>query len=120
AQSVPLKHNESTAQEVCIYRDGTLRLCPGPRPVNGLCNASTENGGPYQNPSSSNLCTAGTASGVVTGSTTYTWTCFGLNGGTNDACTAQRFVHEIAVCGPAHGVATQNPPTQGLCEVGNA
>lgn len=120
ALSVPLSHNKATPQEVCITRDGTLVPCPTAQPVNGVCNAAIVNGGPYNNPPTGNLCTSGIASGIMIGASSYSWTCFGQNGGSNQLCTTPRVVPEMAVCGPANGVPTQTAPTTGLCSVGTA
>lgn len=54
--------------------------------VNGAC--GTANGVASTTAPNVNLCSAGTPSNVVTGATTYTWTCAGQNGGTTDSCSA--------------------------------
>ena len=54
--------------------------------VNGACGAA--NGVASTTAPTANLCSAGTPSNVVTGATTYTWTCAGQSGGTTESCSA--------------------------------
>ena len=58
-------------------------------PVNGVCGAS--NNGAFVTPPTSGLCNQGTPS-VVTGTTSWNWTCSGQNGGTTASCSAQKIV----------------------------
>jgi serine protease AprX len=67
----------------------TVAFEPIPPPVNGAC--GTANGVAVLAASSANLCSAGTASGVFTRSLSFTWVCYGVNGGTSDnSCAAPR------------------------------
>lgn len=71
--------------------------------VTGLVTSSpvcgTANGQTFSNPpASSNLCSVGTASSVITNPTTYTWTCD--NGGQSVSCSANRFVPPPTDCAP--------------------
>jgi hypothetical protein len=55
-------------------------------PVNGQCGSAS--GGTFSTKPTSNLCSAGTA-GTVSGSGPWTWTCNGLNGGSDSpTCSA--------------------------------
>jgi hypothetical protein len=56
--------------------------------VNGAC-GSASNATLVTSAPSSNLCSAGTPTAVTTGTSTYTWGCTGLNGGSTDnTCSA--------------------------------
>lgn len=54
-------------------------------PVAGVCGSS--NGGLFTLVPATNLCSVGTAS-TVTGTTTLSWTCSGVNGGVQTSCSA--------------------------------
>jgi parallel beta-helix repeat protein len=56
--------------------------------VNGQCGSA--NGTVQYTAPATNLCTAGTASLVVTGTSSYTWTCAGVSGGTTASCQAPK------------------------------
>ncbi|MEF2175373.1 MAG: InlB B-repeat-containing protein, partial [Candidatus Absconditabacteria bacterium] len=56
--------------------------------VNGSC--GTANGVAVVTSPTSNLCSAGNASTVTTNTGTYTWSCNGINTGTDTSCTASR------------------------------
>ena len=72
--------------------DGEPILCFAPYSssplVNGACGSS--NGQTLTSAPSTNLCSAGTASSVTSGTSAYTWTCNGSSGGTNASCSATR------------------------------
>lgn len=53
--------------------------------INGVCGSA--NGGTFPAAPSSNLCSVGTAT-TVSGSGPWTWTCQGINGGSNASCSA--------------------------------
>jgi len=57
-------------------------------PIDGLCNATTENTIYYTGTAPTALCSSGTASGLSYNDTTHiwTWSCEGANGGTTDSC----------------------------------
>lgn len=59
-----------------------------PAAVNGVCGSS--NNGTFSTAPSTNLCSAGTNTSVITNTTTYNWSCNGSNGGTNVSCSATR------------------------------
>ncbi len=82
--------------------------------INGACGSSN-----YTIASTApdeNLCIAGTESSVTTNSTTYTWTCSGINGGTSDACVTN-ITGEVTngVCGSSDGQSFTSAPTTNLC-----
>ncbi|OGW37758.1 MAG: hypothetical protein A2Y97_09030 [Nitrospirae bacterium RBG_13_39_12] len=54
-------------------------------PVNGVC--GTSSGGTFTTAPTTNLCSAGTATGV-SGSGPWTWSCTGSNGGSTANCSA--------------------------------
>ena len=56
---------------------------------------------------STNLCQTGTASAVSLTGSTYTWTCSGISGGTNDSCSAMK--KAVTGCVMRHPVAWSEP-----------
>ncbi len=73
---------------ICITCDSDGGGGGGPSPVNGVC-ASTH----YS-------CSAGTSANNVAGSTTWTWSCLGLNGGTTANCSENMVIN--GVCAATH------------------
>jgi len=65
--------------------DGAPASCSAQLKVNGACGSS--HGGTFPTIPTSNLCNAGTASGV-SGTGQWNWTCSGLYGGTPAPCSA--------------------------------
>jgi len=113
-------HNGGTSTNcyVSIINEGyTVWFTGGaaPTPVDGTCGSSQ--GGSFTSAPSTNLCSAGTASSVTTGSTTYTWSCVGSNGGSTASCSANIAVN--GSCGSANGTSSYDQPTN-LCSVGTA
>lgn len=103
--------------------DGTL-LDPGytqifaiedPVPVvNGAC--GTADGAAFVAVPDTNLCAAGTASGVTANADTYTWSCTGSGGGTTASCSADlAYAIDVSAEVPAGGSAscTDNPVIHG-------
>jgi len=106
--------NSTGDKDVCVTQEGDIVLCPNL--VLGSCGLAA--GHTYSTPPSSNLCSAGTASAVTTNPTTYDWTCTGSGGSVS--CQANRITAVNGVCGPAAGHSYSTPPTNGLCNAGNA
>ena len=79
-------------------------------PVNGACGSA--NGIPSLVVPSANLCSAGTASAVSSGTSNYTWSCNGSGGGTNASCSAPRQYTVSATAG-ANGTLTCVSPATG-------
>lgn len=65
-----------------------LRGFTAPTLVNGSCGSA--NGIPRMDEPSSNLCSAGIPSSVVSDVAAYTWSCAGTGGGSSDNCLAPR------------------------------
>ena len=65
----------------------TYRL---PRPVNGTCGSAHRTIPLVTNAPISSLCSAGTSSTVASNNSDFTWTCNGVDGGTNANCSASR------------------------------
>jgi hypothetical protein len=88
--------------------------------VKGVCGPASGVGS--STAPSSGLCSSGTASAVSGGNgSAWTWTCFGLNGGSNASCSAPYIAPIInGACGPANGVPTNTAPSSGLCSAGTA
>ena len=80
-------------------------------PVNGACGSA--NAVPGLAAPSSNLCSAGTATAVVSGSNSFTWSCNGVNGGTNASCAAPRQYTVTATAGANGTLTCANPVTAG-------
>lgn len=57
-------------------------------PVNGVC--GTADGATYTTAPVSGLCSAGNASSVTVNTSTFTWSCSGINGGVTDQCSADK------------------------------
>ncbi|MFZ5483276.1 MAG: hypothetical protein ACOZB0_03525 [Pseudomonadota bacterium] len=73
-------------------------------------------------PNSSNLCTAGTPTMAIAGSTGFSWTCSSPNGDTNyDAyCNASRGYQVTLIENDANGSAAFQSPANGIVTAGNA
>jgi hypothetical protein len=76
--------NQSAAATATITVKNSDQL-----PVNGVCGDSINS--TFITPPTTGLCASGTPS-VVTETTTWNWTCSGLNGGTTASCSAQKIV----------------------------
>lgn len=81
--------------------------------ANGVC--VTYNQGLTQEPT--DLCMAGDPS-VVAGSGPWSWTCYGLYGGTDADCSANLLVN--GACGPSNGGTFATMPVTNLCNSGTA
>lgn len=90
---------------------GLTASCSAPRSllVNGVCGSAASV--PSLAPPSTNLCAAGTPSAVNTLDTTYSWSCGGLNGGTNASCTAPRDTLTVTT------VYTADPGFESFCGI---
>ncbi|MDD5696485.1 MAG: hypothetical protein PHO90_00735, partial [Candidatus Pacebacteria bacterium] len=95
--------------------------------VNGDCGPLDGNyyREPFSPPASS-LCSAGTPSSV-SGSGPWSWTCRGIDGGSNDYCSAQKTSVSSALCcctpvngqcGSSNGGTFSSAPTYNLCSSG--
>lgn len=74
-----------------------------PISVNGACGSS--NGGTFTVVPSNNLCATGSAS-VVSGSGPWSWTCTGVNSGTNASCSADIQAYDLTVTLSGNGAGT--------------
>lgn len=61
---------------------------PASTPTAGSCGGAA--GQLTANPPTINLCSTGVPSAIVSGTGTYTWSCFGTDGGSNASCSAPR------------------------------
>ena len=107
---------DQPSSSLCSYGSNTtLNLssniwywnCTNNPGVNASCytyktTCGSSNGGSFTSAPSTNLCTYGSASGVTTNPTTYTWTCTG-NDSLAVSCSATRLLPENGVCGTANG-----------------
>ncbi|MDR3554780.1 MAG: SBBP repeat-containing protein [Syntrophobacteraceae bacterium] len=94
---------------------GTNAGCLANLKVNGACGSS--GGGSFTAAPATNLCGGGTAS-TVSGSGPWTWSCTGLNGGTNAGCSANLIVN--GACGSSGGGSFYSAPTKNLCGSGTS
>ena len=78
--------------------------------VDGVCGSS--NGGSFTTAPLTGLCDAGDPSDVIDNTTTFDWTCDGINGGTNDTCSATQLEGN---CGSACNETSLTPPSTNLC-----
>ena len=96
--------------------------------IDGACGSA--NGGTFGTAPATNLCAAGTAT-AVSGTGPWTWSCMGLNGGTNANCSAgirtkiglpwmQLLLAQPVngACGSANGGMFPTAPTENLCSTG--
>ncbi|MBF0266300.1 MAG: hypothetical protein HQL46_13630 [Gammaproteobacteria bacterium] len=92
-------------------------------PVNGVCGSSHDS--TLSNEPTTNLCSTGVSS-TVSGTGPWTWTCSGINDGTNASCTANlQYVAPPPVtpinasCGSSHNNYFSSQPSSNLCSSGN-
>ena len=83
--------------------------------VGSLCGSA--NGASTLSAPTSGLCKYGTASGVTTNTSNFTWTCSACGGSTS--CSAPKTVINGA-CGSTNGGSYSSKPTSGLCNAGSA
>lgn len=88
-------------------------------PVNGSCGSA--DGTTVSSAPSTNLCSSGTATAVSSNNSTYTWTCYGQYGGTNDACGANKQVvnnlDEDDDDDNSHQNNSNNPNSNAYCQI---
>ena len=96
-------------RSVSLVVTGLVEAVPG-APVNAVCGSA--NSTPSLVAPSANLCGAGTATAVTSGTNSFTWSCNGDNGGTNASCTAPRQYVVTATAG-ANGTLTCTNPVVG-------
>jgi hypothetical protein len=85
--------------------------------TNGVCGSS--NGGTFDIVPTTNLCNAGTFSGM-SGVGPWYWSCYGQNGGNNVSCSANKtaVAGTDGQCGSANGSSYNTAPTESLCNAG--
>lgn len=81
-QTVRVAFRNVSNDKFLLLLDDLLIQNVGP----GVC--GTSHGGLFSAPPAANLCSAGTASAVTAGPSTYTWACNGTGGGGNASCSA--------------------------------
>ena len=95
---------------------GKNASCSASIEVNGACGPA--NGEDFLKAPTSNLCSAGTASKVSSGSGQWSWSCAGSGGGTSASCLAHIEVN--GACGSANGENFLTAPASNLCSSGTA
>ncbi len=95
---------------------GAQANCSAKLEVIGACGPANKSSY-YAQPSSSDLCTGGTAS-KVTGKGPWNWSCAGSNGGSTAKCSAK--LEANGACGSANGEDLLKAPASNLCSTGKA
>ena len=95
---------------------GTNASCSASLIVNGSCGRSNQQD--FSSAPTTGLCNSGNASPVSGTGLPWTWSCTGLNSGTNASCSASLIVN--GSCGPSNQQDFSSAPTTGLCNSGNA
>ncbi len=89
-----------------------------PAPVNGICGSS--HGATLAAAPTTNLCSDGNSSAVA-GTGPWSWSCSGVNGGSNANCSASAAPVPVnGICGSSHGATLSAAPTTNLCSDGNS
>ncbi|MCL2474118.1 MAG: hypothetical protein FWF23_04365, partial [Alphaproteobacteria bacterium] len=91
----------------------TINTCSAPKMIDGAC-GSADGTNAYTEPTA-NMCTEGIQS-EFSNTDPWTWTCDGINGGTDATCTVNKTVN--GGCGTADGTSLYSAPFAGLCETG--
>ena len=94
---------------------GDAATCTAAPKQDAICGAASAVG--HHEMPSADLCSLGTPS-PLQGNGPWSWSCAGVNGGANVACTAANAVS--GQCGDANGVAVSQAPTGNLCQRGKA
>ncbi|MGE3623650.1 MAG: cellulase family glycosylhydrolase [Bdellovibrionales bacterium] len=94
---------------------GSSASCSATLRINAACGSS--NGASFASKPTTDLCSAGNAS-AVSGSGPWTWSCAGINGGSNVSCSAKLIVN--GMCGAAAGTGSTTRPSNNLCSQGTA
>jgi len=91
-------------------------------PVNGVCGVADGNNYNYppDEPETDDLCTSGNYGDMIYYGGGWIWTCYGINGGTNDSCEAYNNEPVDALCGLYDGNYYDDPPSdpEDFCELG--
>lgn len=101
---------DNTFYIASVTQSCTVNVAFGTQPAatNGACGSS--HGQTLSSPPTANLCASGTASGVSTESSAYTWTCGGSNGGSTASCSATKNVPVSSGDDPGMGGGLWVPP----------
>lgn len=93
---------------------------PPPSPVSGItgsaCDKMTSADSATFLADSRAMCSSGDVGNFQKTFGTYSWTCYGSNGGGNQSCSAPRIVNNVG--GSSCGVAFYSKPTGNLCAEG--
>ncbi|MFA5013366.1 MAG: hypothetical protein WC520_02255 [Candidatus Paceibacterota bacterium] len=96
---------------------GATAGCYAYERVDAFCGSA--NGSTVSTKPTINLCSAGSAS-AVNGSGPWTWTCNGINGGTNKSCSANKTAatptQTPGDCGSSDGKSFSSKPSTNLCD----
>jgi len=92
----------------------TCTWTPTPIPVSGVCGSA--NGVAVSTQPTTNLCSAGSASPVVTASSgAWAWACYGSNGGSNASCSADTgTVNPTSACSLKVTLSPSSPVAQNV------
>jgi len=97
--------------------DGSNANCSAMLKTDGVCGSAQGHGYPSTSniDLSSERCASGTFTSFTDAGSTWTWSCNGINGGTNANCSAMKVAG-----GTAHGQTRRDEPTTNLCAYGTA
>jgi len=84
-------------------------------PINAVCGSADRDA--FYSAPTTNLCNVTNTPAVVTGAGPWSWTCTGINGGSNATCSAYKKVD--GQCGSSNGGTFTSAPTTNLCNVTN-
>jgi len=93
----------------------TFEYDPTKAPINGLCGFASGHGYYTKDViAPEERCSAGTFGGTFTDNGySWSWTCNGINGGTNASCSANK-----VACGSYHNTIRRDQPSSNLCSYG--
>lgn len=118
--ATPLSGTGPWAWQCLGASGGTSASCSAslsPSPLQGVC--GTANNSSFLNTPSNNLCSVGAPSPVTGATSTWSWSCSGVNGGGAAMCGAVRtVVPVVGICGISDGAPLQSIPTSNLCLTG--
>ncbi len=89
---------------------GSSASCSAPQIVAGACGSASGSTPLTTTPAGTAACSAGTVVSIVTGTTTFTWGCSGINGGASTSCSAP-IAATNGACGTANGTNVASAPT---------
>jgi len=96
--------------------DGSNASCSATLKTDGSCGTAQGHGYPSTSyiDTSAERCSAGTFTSFTDNGSSWSWSCNGINGGTNASCSANK-----VACGSYHTTIRRDQPSSNLCSYGN-